>query len=206
VPLVLPTPFGDLHGVQVAAAEERGVVVVVHDLHRDLDEFGELPELLAHAGFTCIAIDLPGHGLSEVDEIDKVLCVDAVRAAVRAALQGRRRVGLVVSGSMSTVGSILGDDDGVSAQLMICPHLDDDIAAMGERTYSVRMVVHGEGPSLVGTETQRFFSPLIGEKLLVFNPTLLEGADALVASETLYTHVILFFQRYLNPTSRRPTP
>jgi hypothetical protein len=204
VPVVLPTSHGDLHGVEVAAPDERGVIVVVHDLHRDLDEFGELPELLARSGFTCIAIDLPGHGLSEMDEIDKQRCVDSVRDAVRAALRGRQRVGLVASGSMSTIGSILGDDDGVSAQLLICPHLDDEIAAMGERTYAVRMVVHGEGPSLVGTETQRFFSPLIGEKLLVFNPSLLEGADALVASETLHTHVILFFQRYLNPTSRRP--
>lgn len=204
VPLVLSTSSGDLHGVEVSARDERGVVVFVHDLHRDLDEFGGLAELLADAGFTCIAVDLPGHGLSEGDDVDKAACVDAVRSVVAAALRGQRRIGLVASGAMATVGSLLGDDDGVAAQLLICPVLDDEIAACGERSYSVRMVLHGEGPSLVGTQTQRFFSPLIGQKLLVFNPSLLEGIDALVASETLYTHVTLFFQRYLAPISRRP--
>jgi hypothetical protein len=63
----------------------------------------------------------------------------------------------------------------------------------------MRLVVHGAGPSLVGTATQRFFSPLIGEKMLVFNPAMQEGTSALLDASALLAHVMLFFQRYLAP-------
>ena len=62
----------------------------------------------------------------------------------------------------------------------------------------MRLVVHGDGPSIVGTDTQKFFSYLIGEKLLVFNAGIASGAAAIARSPTLQAHVELFFKRYLH--------
>ena len=47
-----------------------------------------------------------------------------------------------------------------------------------------------------------FFSPLIGEKLLVFNPAMQEGTSALLDASALLAHVMLFFQRYLAPETK----
>jgi alpha-beta hydrolase superfamily lysophospholipase len=202
----LPAATVDLYGIEVAAVAPTATVVLVHDRGLDLDEFLDLPERLARAGFTAIAVDLPGHGLSEVDHATTELSVDAVNQVVRHAVDRGLPVGLVASGVTATMGSVLGRDHGVSAQVLVCPVLDETMAATGRREHAVRMVVHGEGPSLVGTATQRFFSPLIGEKLLVFNPDMSAGTAELVRNGALLAHVLLFFQRYLAPDSRSSAP
>lgn len=202
-PFALSSPTGEIHGIEATAPAPAGTLVLVHDLGLDLDEFADLPERLARAGFTAIAIDLPGHGLSEGDDdTAPEACADAVRAVVRHAVERGLPVGLVASGQMATVGMVLGDHQGVPAQVLVCPVLHDGIAATGEREFAMRMVVHGEGTSLVGTATQRFFSPLLGEKMLVFNPAMQEGTGALLQASALLAHVTLFFQRYLAPETR----
>lgn len=40
-------------------------VLLLHDVDADLDAWAHLPSLLAHEGYRVIAIDLPGHGLSD---------------------------------------------------------------------------------------------------------------------------------------------
>lgn len=202
VPFVLSSPIGELHGIEVAPAAPVATVVLAHDFGSDLDEFADLPEYLARAGFTAIAVDLPGHGLSADDDTTPEGCAIAVRALVDYALGRGMPVGLVASGQTATVGMVVGLDQGLVAQVLVCPVLNDAIAATGEREYAMRMVVHGEGPSLVGTATQRFFSPLIGEKLLVFNPAMQEGTSALLDASALLAHVMLFFQRYLAPETK----
>ena len=202
VPFVLSSPIGELHGIEVAPAAPVATVVLAHDFGRDLDEFADLPEHLARAGFTAIAVDLPGHGLSDGDEATPEVCAAAVQSVLDHALERGLPVGLVASGQIATVGMVIGLDQGLPAQVLLCPVLNDAIAATGEREYAMRMVVHGEGPSLVGTATQRFFSPLIGEKLLVFNPAMHEGSAALLRAGALLAHVLLFFQRYLAPEPR----
>lgn len=199
VPFVLSCSSGELHGIEVAADTPVATVILAHDLNRDLDEFASLPEHLARAGFTALAVDLPGHGLSVDDETTPEGCAAAVSCLVGHALERGLPVGLVASGQTATVGMVLGEAQGLSAQVLVRPVLNDAIAATGEREYAMRMVIHGEGPSLVGTATQRFFSPLIGEKLLVFNPSMEEGTSALLDASALLAHVMLFFQRYLAP-------
>ena len=189
-----------VRGVSIKGAG-RGTIVFVHDLQRDLDEFGTLPELLAASGFDTVAVDLPGHGLSDGDEIPFEQCfavVTEIVAEVVTALAGADVVGFVSTGRIATVGAALGREQGVAAQLLANPQLDAVIASQAPRAYAVRLVVHGDGPSIVGTDTQKFFSYLIGEKLLVFNAGIASGAAAIARSPTLQAHVELFFKRYLH--------
>lgn len=181
-----------VRGVQLAGAHPRGgTVVFVHDVNRDLDEFGSLPDDLAAKGHDVVAFDLPGHGLSDGDgELRE--CVAAVREVVTR--YGGSPIGLVASGRPATVAASLGDRAGVVAQVLISPILDPAFDDGSARAPCVRMVLHGDGPSIVGTATQKFFSYLIGEKMLVFNPLLADGTHMVTIVQS---HVELFFQRYL---------
>jgi pimeloyl-ACP methyl ester carboxylesterase len=196
----LPT----LRGVRVVGASQPiGRVLCLHDLGRDLDEFGVLPTVLAAGGFVVEAVDLPGHGLSDGDDGD----VSAVAPTI-AALVARVRVetptfGLIAVGASATLGATVGEPDGVLAQVLINPVLDERLPT-GPRVRSTRLVVQGEHANLVGTRTQRYFSHVLGEKLLVFNPSIAEGAAAVGRVDAVATHVALFLRRYLVSGGRPP--
>lgn len=189
---------GVVRGVSFAGSG-RGTLLFVHDLGGDLDQFGPLPEAFAAAGFDTVAIDLPGHGLSDGDEPPVERCDVVVHDLVSAVLAecGVQMVGLVTAGRIGTTATALGRDQGVAAHLVINPVLDAGMANGAKRVHAVRMVVHGDGPNIVGTETQRYFSYLIGEKLLMFNAAIAAGPAAVASSPTMHTHVELFFKRYL---------
>jgi pimeloyl-ACP methyl ester carboxylesterase len=196
-PIEIPIEGGlTLRGVEIDGGRGgRAVILLVHDLDGDLDEFGSLPEVLAALGYRTIAVDLPGHGLSDGDDVDPLVCTAAVREVV-GKLAGMR-IGLVASGRIATVAATLGDAQQVVAQVIVNPVLDTAFDDGTPRAHSVRMVVHGDGPTLVGTETQRLFSHLIGEKMLVFNASMLGGPRVLTVQSAVQAHVELFFTRYL---------
>ncbi len=171
------------------------VIILIHDIDGDIDEFGSLPEVLGALGYRVVAVDLPGHGLSDGDDVDPLVCTAAVRELV-ASFAGVR-VGLVVSGRSATVAATVGAGEHVIAQVLVNPILDAALDDGSVRTHAIRMVVHGDGPNIVGTETQRFFSHLIGEKMLVFNASMAAGPRMLTIQSTVQAHVELFFTRYL---------
>lgn len=196
-PIEIPVEAGlTLRGVEVdGSAAGRPAILLVHDLGADLDEFGPLPEALAALGYRVLAVDLPGHGLSDGDDVEPLACVAAVRAVV--AQLGGTRLGIVATGRLATVAAALGERDQVVAQVLVNPVLDPALDDGTPRAHAVRMVVHGDGPTLVGTETQRLFSYLIGEKMLVFNASMTGGPRMLTGQPTVQAHVELFFARYL---------
>jgi len=184
-----------LRGVSIGdGGAQSGVIVFVHDLDRDLDEFGSVPEALAAIGYNVVAFDLPGHGLSDGEAGEPLKCCSAIREVI--ARHGGR-VGLVASGRLATVAASLGERDGVTAQVLISPILDPAFDDGSVRSHTVRMVLHGDGPGMVGTETQRFFSYLIGQKMLIFNASIADGPHMVSVVPTVQAHVELFFKRYL---------
>ncbi|MDP9365174.1 MAG: hypothetical protein M3Q10_13280, partial [Chloroflexota bacterium] len=98
VALEIPTHFGP-----VLRAQRWGwgpsAVILVHEPGGDLDAWADLPALLAASDLPAIAVDLPGHGLSddpwEPDRLSETLsgAADHVRAG------GAGRVFLVVAGA-----------------------------------------------------------------------------------------------------------
>jgi len=186
-----------VRGVRIPAEEAKGTILFLHDLERDLDEFGSLPEVLATQGFDCVCVDLVGHGLSDGDDPD----VGSLRADVLGIFAQQADddlpKGMVASGTTSSVSAIIGRPEGVVAQVVVNPFVDDSIVAQGARSHATRMVLHGDGENLVGTPTQRYFQMLLGEKLLVHNPAMVDGVPGLMHERALLAHVELFFKRYL---------
>lgn len=192
-----------VRGTRTSSESSTYTIVMIHDLGADLDEFGPLADLLAGAGFDVVAVDLPGHGLSDGDEPSPDTCRAEV-VEILSELIGTGPAGLVSSGRVASVAASLGDAHGIRTQLLFGPILDATIAGDARREHSIRLVIHGDGPNLVGTETQRFFSHLIGEKMLIYNASALVGAAEVIRAPAVRAHVELFFQRYLN--QQRPSP
>jgi pimeloyl-ACP methyl ester carboxylesterase len=171
-----------LSGATTGSSYGRGTILFVHDIGSDLDEFGAMPEFVAALGFDVVLVDLPGHGLSDGEEPDPSGCLSAV-TEVLDALAHRAPFGLVSAGRSAATGASLGQAQQVFTQVLI------------------RMVLHGDGPEFVGTETQRFFSYLIGEKILVFNASLAAGSRQVANLPAVQDHVELFLKRYLSRQS-----
>ncbi|MEY2957724.1 MAG: Serine aminopeptidase [Actinomycetota bacterium] len=178
-----------------------GRLICLHDLGSDLDEFGPLPTVLAAAGFVVDVVDLPGHGLSDGDDGDLTLVGPAVEALVARCRDESGSLGLIAVGATATVATTIGEQHGVLAQVVVNPVLDGRLAAE-PRARSTRLVVQGEDANLVGTRTQRYFSHVLGDKLMVFNPLLASGVAEVGRIGAVTEHVVLFLRRYLQPGPR----
>ncbi|HSL73314.1 MAG TPA: alpha/beta hydrolase [Ilumatobacteraceae bacterium] len=170
-------------------------LVLLHDIGHDLDEFGRLPEALAALGCDVLAVDLPGHGVS--DDPPDPAAVPALAVQVLREVRDDVPLGLVASGRTATVGVMVGRPQGVESQVLINPVLDENWLAGGRREHAIRLVMHAERSHLVGTETQRFIGRLIGEKMLLHHPGIELGPASIAQDSTPLTHLSLFVQRYL---------
>jgi alpha-beta hydrolase superfamily lysophospholipase len=186
-----------VRGFRITPEGSSGTVLFLHDLGMDLDEFGTLPDLLAEQGWDVVCVDLIGHGLSDGDDAEPALLHTDVRAIVGQLTEPGRPLGLVASGTTSTVSSLIGRADGVVAHVVMNPVLDDSICSQVQRAQATRMVLHGDGEKLVGTSTQRFFQFQLGEKMLVHNPVMAKGVAGVLEERALRAHFELFFKRYL---------
>jgi alpha-beta hydrolase superfamily lysophospholipase len=198
LPVEFPlSPERVVRGFRITPEGAPGTVLFLHDLGKDLDEFGTLPDLLAEQGWDVVCVDLIGHGLSDGDEQEIATLHADVRALFAQLAELGRPLGLVASGTTSTVSSLIGRVDGVVAQVVMNPVLDDLICSQGHRAQATRMVLHGDGETLVGTPTQKYFQFQLGEKMLVHNPVMSKGATGVLGERALRAHFELFFKRYL---------
>ena len=198
LPVEFPlAPERVVRGFRITPEGSSGTVLFLHDLGKDLDEFGNLPDLLAEQGWDVVCVDLIGHGLSDGDEQEPATLHADARALFAQLAEPGRPLGLVASGTTSTVSSFIGRVDGVVAQVVMNPVLDDLICSQGQRTQATRMVFHGDGEKLVGTPTQKFFQYQLGEKMLVHNPVMAKGVAGVLEERALRAHFELFFKRYL---------
>jgi len=198
LPVEFPlAPERVVRGFRITAEGSSGTVLFLHDIGKDLDEFGNLPDLLAEQGWDVVCVDLIGHGLSDGDEQEPATLHADVRTLFAQLAEPGRPLGLVASGTTSTVSSLIGRVDSVVAHVVMNPVLDDSISGQGKRAQATRMVFHGVGEKLVGTPTQKFFQFQLGEKMLVHNPIMAKGVAGVLEERAMRAHFELFFRRYL---------
>jgi len=194
---VLIAPERTVRGVRTTPDQPKGTILFVHGLGADLDEFGQIPNVLSRHGFDTVCIDLPGHGLSDGEEPEPGSLRRDVMGVFGALAGAGRPLGLVVSGVAANLSTTIGRPDGVVAHVVVNPVVDDGILAQGTRVHATRMVLHGDGENLVGTPVQKFFQMQLGEKMLVHNPVMKRGTMGIVEEHALLVHVQTFFKRYL---------
>lgn len=186
-----------VRGVARWSDDAVATLLCLHDFGTDLDALGGLPAKLVQPRLSVVAIDLRGHGVSGGDSEAPESLVDDTQIVVDALLTRTTRVGLLAVGDSASAGVALGADDGVSAQVLITPHLDSHCDVVSRRRYCIRLVLHSEGDRLAGTPTQAFLAPLLGEQLMVSNTKLIAGPRLLESDEALLSHIRLFLKRYL---------
>lgn len=120
VALEIPTRYGPvLRGHRWGLGQT--ATILVHEPGTDLDSWADLPALLLAGGLPVIAVDLPGHGLSddpwEPDQLSETLsgAADDARAA------GAGRVFLVVAGASTVAGFAVAAKSGVDALVALSP-------------------------------------------------------------------------------------
>lgn len=106
--------------------------ILIHDVDQDLDAWANAPATLAAAGYSVLAIDLPGHGLSDepwqFSEIPHV--VQTATSFAKDA--GAKRCFLLAAGSVSAP-SMVAASDLVQAVVAFSPQpTHDDLMALEE--------------------------------------------------------------------------
>jgi hypothetical protein len=105
-------------GEWTETADALGVVVLLHDYDRDLDDLRAVAHALAGAGLAVLNVDLPGHGISAgAYWTDGTAAVGA--AAAFAQERGYGAVGLVAAGLSCSV--LAGASVGATAAVLVDP-------------------------------------------------------------------------------------
>jgi hypothetical protein len=113
-----------------------------------------------------------------------------------------------MSGQLATVGAHIGVADKVAAQIYVNPELDETIMNQEDRAQSIRLIIHGDDPNIAATKTKKFFSYLLGEKMMVSSLSSHLGLLQLSELSQIQNHVELFLHRYLSqkPETRPVKP
>ena len=188
-----------IRGIQIARTGANPILLV-HSFDADLDEFGSLPEQLHARGYAPIAIDLIGHGLSDGTHEPSRVHAD-VLSVVQQIGNKDGAIGCVMSGRAATVGAHIGRDDNVVAQVLINPELDDETMTGELRRQSIRLIIHGDDPNVAATKTKKYFSYLLGEKMMVLSSDSHLGLAQLGQVDHIRNHMEIFFHRYLSQKS-----
>jgi pimeloyl-ACP methyl ester carboxylesterase len=174
-------------------------VILIHDAGGDLDAWGALPATLAGQGYRVVAIDLPGHGLSD-DPWESERAPEIVAEIVSAARLVSGRCFVIGAGSLAPViGGMVMD-----ALVMVSPHA----LAGPERSASASpclIFVGGADPASVDA-ADRFFRARRGWAV-VSSYGAAENGTALLSSEWaghLAEQTIAFLRDYRTPF-RAPT-
>ncbi len=98
-------------------------VLLVHDVGEDLDAWGRLPETLALAGYCVLAVDLPGHGLSDGPFTGELLPAIVDSLLDHAAAQGTTSCHLIAAGPVAAAALAAPGSARISTVTGLSPRL-----------------------------------------------------------------------------------
>lgn len=170
-------------------------VVLLHEPGRDLDTWSPFAAWFAGHGFKVIAIDLPGHGLSDGDADDWETTADAAITEIRR-MWGP--IGIAAAGEACRLLPRYGSDDGVPVQAMLSPTaIDKD--SLRTTGWAIRLVMCGPADKDALADAKQVFDNLRGEKMMITGGDATQGTDLLGAHRHLAEELITWFRRYLTP-------
>ena len=169
-------------------------VILIHDAGGDLDDWGSLPATLAGQGYRVVAVDLPGHGLSD-DPWDIDRAPEQVAEIVSAARLDSGRCFVVGAGGLAPV---IGDM-AVDALVVVSPHAPAGQERMSSGVPCL-IFVGGANPEWADA-ADRFFRARRGWAV-VSSFGVAENGPALLSSEWashLAEQTIAFLRDYRTP-------
>ena len=185
-------------------ASGRGVdaALLLHAPGDDSDAWGSLPAALAVAGIAAIAIDLPGHGLSDdpwdADRLPGV--VEELVAHARRAEAGRV---FVVAAGETAASVLLGPSGGYAALIVVSISSDPPPASPNAANPPTLFVVPAAAPDLEAAG-RRWFAHHRGWAVLSAFPSAASGAELLggpPAGQAI-DQILTFLRDYRTPDRR----
>lgn len=131
-------------------AGDANTILLLHDVGADLDVWGDLPAQLAADGFSVLAVDLPGHGLSD-DPWEPTRASDVVRCLAESVKPPAARCFVVAAGSLS-VPALRAP--GIDALVALSPS-GPEVAPL--RPTPPTLVLVGGADSVASASADRFF-------------------------------------------------
>jgi pimeloyl-ACP methyl ester carboxylesterase len=208
----LAVEFGLTDGLMVRGqswGEGSDWALLVHEPGGDLDGWGDLPGWLLDAGFAVMAIDLPGHGLSDGSwqsgRLAEVL--GAARRTITAA--GGQRVALIAAGECASTGLRLAATERWAALILLSPvdagTVTDPTIRAGNQP---KLIIVGSLAEESLAASRAIAARCIGWTVTCSIPTVAQGTALLAGdwSRTVREHIAGFLRDCRRPAPRAPRP
>jgi hypothetical protein len=168
-------------------------VLFLHEPGRDLDAWGPRTAEFAKKGFKVLAVDLPGHGLSDGGPDD---WAGSVGALIREIGAQWGPLGVVAAGAACRPFLDIGADEGVPVQAMISPDGLDE-PAIRASVNSMRLVMCGPGDEDAHRAAKAAYDGARGQRMMVSGGGAEQGSDLIVTHPNLLEELVMWFRRYL---------
>lgn len=191
VPPALPKLRGHTYG------QGMRWVLLVHGIGEDLDAWGSLPRTLALTGYRVLAVDLPGHGLSD-DAFSHDLLPSIVDHMLdHAAAYGATRCHLIVAGTVAGAALAAPGIARASGLAALSPRLEERWRTALRGHTGPKLLLASSLDPVDRERAQEFFQACRGPTILSTVPVPETGCRLLSSAwaEHAVEQILLFLRR-----------
>ncbi len=196
VPLTLVSPsLPTLRGLRYGQGTRSALLV--HDVGEDLDAWGRLPETLALAGYCVLAVDLPGHGLSDDPFTDELLPAIVDSLLDHAAAQGTTSCHLIAAGPVAGAALAAPGSARISSLTALSPRLAERWRAALRGHTGPKLLLASSLDQADLEAAQQFFQLCRGPAILSTLPVPETGCRLLASAwaDHAVEQILLFLRR-----------
>ena len=188
--------------------EGSNVAVLIHAPDEDVDAWADFPLFLAGDSLMVVAVDLPGHGLSD-DPWEPAHLVDSIRSVVdHVCDDGAKRVFMLAAGaSISGALRAAVASDATALVALSPPDAEDDQTAADLRVSKLpKLLLVGAGQERALAAARRVFQRSAGWTVLSTLPTREQGTGLIVGpwGRQAREQILAFLRDYRSYGNRPP--